>query len=358
MSIRKDKKSGIWHVSIYPPGGGARIRCSAETTDRQAAQEYHDRLKADLWRQAKLGEKPGRIFEEAAVRFLKQCVGQRDYATKALHVEYWSGLFAGRELRSLTADEIFDGLPTHRVIQGKPRNLLANGTKNKYIATIRRMLNLCAEWEWIDKVPKLVRFEEPDVRVRWEPPHRILQLIDAMTLPWMRDAVIIAVSTGMRESELFALAPSTVDIDQRHAWVVHETAKSRRARAVPLNDDSASVIKRRLEAKPAYIIARDEGDGRKIGQHDRRVFQRACNAVGIEDFHWHDLRHTWASWHVQRGTPLLVLKELGGWETIEMVQKYAHLAPSHLAAHSGTVKFWSISTPENETPPERAALVA
>jgi len=44
---------------------------------------------------------------------------------------------------------------------------------------------------------------------------------------------------------------------------------------------------------------------------------------------------------VQRGTPLMALKELGGWETISMVQKYAHLAPSHLAQHAGAVTFWA-----------------
>jgi integrase len=52
------------------------------------------------------------------------------------------------------------------------------------------------------------------------------------------------------------------------------------------------------------------------------------------DFRWHDLRHTWASWHVQAGTPLHILQELGGWESPEMVRRYAHLAPEHLAAHA------------------------
>ncbi|AEC20066.1 hypothetical protein PT7_1526 [Pusillimonas sp. T7-7] len=66
----------------------------------------------------------------------------------------------------------------------------------------------------------------------------------------------------------------------------------------------------------------------------------------IEDFRFHDFRHTWASWHVQQGTPLMVLKELGGWEAIEMVQKYAHLAPSHIASHAKTVTFWSQQEPE------------
>jgi integrase len=57
---------------------------------------------------------------------------------------------------------------------------------------------------------------------------------------------------------------------------------------------------------------------------------------GNQKIRFHELRHTWASWHVQEGTPSLVRKELGGWETIEMVQKYAHLGRSHLAAHQTT----------------------
>jgi integrase len=118
---------------------------------------------------------------------------------------------------------------------------------------------------------------------------------------------------------------------------------------VPLNDDAYALIERRLREGKRYVFTRG-GSVRCIGQHDRRVFERACRAVGIEDFHWHDLRHTWASWHVQQGTPLMVLKELGGWETLEMVQKYAHLAPSHIAAHANTVKFWSRLVGEEKTP--------
>lgn len=62
----------------------------------------------------------------------------------------------------------------------------------------------------------------------------------------------------------------------------------------------------------------------------RQALQRA----GIEDFRWHDLRHTWASWHVQRKTPLHVLQELGGWESVEMVRRDAHLSGDHLAEYA------------------------
>ncbi len=64
------------------------------------------------------------------------------------------------------------------------------------------------------------------------------------------------------------------------------------------------------------------------------AFKKALKRSGIENFRWHDLRHTWASWHVQNGTPLHVLKELGNWASFDMVQKYAHLAPEHLAEYA------------------------
>jgi site-specific recombinase XerD len=52
--------------------------------------------------------------------------------------------------------------------------------------------------------------------------------------------------------------------------------------------------------------------------------------AGIKGFRWHDLRHAWASWHVQAGTPLNVLQELGGWASYEMLLRYAHLSAEHL----------------------------
>ena len=64
---------------------------------------------------------------------------------------------------------------------------------------------------------------------------------------------------------------------------------------------------------------------------------KALKRASIENFRWHDLRHTWASWHVQDGTPLHVFQELGGWETPLMVRRYAHLAADHLAAYASRV---------------------
>nr|WP_299450471.1 site-specific integrase [uncultured Pigmentiphaga sp.] len=356
MAIRRDKNSGIYQIDIRSPSG-ERIRCSARTSDKQAAREYHDHLKAQLWRKDVLGEEPDHLFEEAALLCLDLWEGQDDYTGKCRHIAYWKTQFAGRTVRSLTFDEICQKLPTHTTHKHRKPKPLSNGSKNRYLATMRRLLKLCKEWKWIPECPVFKEFKEPDVRVRWEPPEVIQRLIEAMTLEWMRDVSLVAVASGMREDELLSLEPCHVNLQQCTGWVVAEEAKNSYARSVPFNRDAMEVLQRRIPKAKKYVFERPSRDGkvRKISQIDARCFKRACEAVGIKDFRFHDLRHTWASWHVQRGTHLMVLKELGGWETLEMVQKYAHLAPSHMATHAETVNFWSNSPEQKKMPPQRAA---
>ena len=74
--------------------------------------------------------------------------------------------------------------------------------------------------------------------------------------------------------------------------------------------------------------------GKPIIQVSTKAWYAALKRAGIADFRWHDLRHTWASWHVQNGTPLFALQELGGWASTDMVRRYAHLAADHLAPYA------------------------
>ena len=77
--------------------------------------------------------------------------------------------------------------------------------------------------------------------------------------------------------------------------------------------------------------------GQPVQWVNTKAWKRALRLTGIEDFRWHDLRHTWASWHVQAGTSLYELQQLGGWESAEMVKRYAHLAPEHLAKAASNI---------------------
>jgi integrase len=77
---------------------------------------------------------------------------------------------------------------------------------------------------------------------------------------------------------------------------------------------------------------------RHLGLESSAAWDKAKQRAGIEDFRFHDLRHTWASWHVQSGTSLQELMELGGWKSYEMVLRYAHLAPEKLSFVVGRIE--------------------
>lgn len=133
-------------------------------------------------------------------------------------------------------------------------------------------------------------------------------------------------------------------MQRRVAWVNPEDSKSNRAIGVALNDTSCKVLRDQIGKHHKWVFVHTkEGirpDGsktptvRKMRVDDQRAWNAACRRAGIEDFRFHDLRHTWASWLIQSGVPLSVLQEMGGWESIEMVRRYAHLAPNHLTEHA------------------------
>ena len=92
-----------------------------------------------------------------------------------------------------------------------------------------------------------------------------------------------------------------------------------------------TVLRQHIGRHPRYVFTYQ---GEPVWQVNTKAWRAAVKRAGITDFRWHDLRHTWASWHVQAGTPLNILQEMGGWESPEMVQRYAHLSAEHLAPHA------------------------
>jgi integrase len=125
---------------------------------------------------------------------------------------------------------------------------------------------------------------------------------------------------------------SQIDLARRMAWIHPDQSKTRKAIAVPLNDDALRVVTLQIGKHPTYVLSL-KGD--RLLQVSTAAWYKALKRAGIEDFRWHDLRHTWARWHVQTGTPLHVLQELGGWESAQMVRRYAHFSASHLAVYAG-----------------------
>jgi integrase len=355
MSIFKHPQSDYWWIDFTPPGC-KRVKRSTGTTDRQAAQELHDKLKAESWRVVQLGEQIERLFDDAALEFLKSSEGQSDYETKVRHVTYFRQYFGGKSLRSLTSEAIRAALPTHSAYTDKrAQRKLAAATVNRYIASITRIMAIAQESDWISTKPKIKLREEGGIRIRYITQAEARGLLASITQDWLRDLVAFALSTGMRQGEILSLKWSSVNLDNRMCWVNPENAKSGHGRAVPLNDEALALITAQVDKHKEFVFTRC---GHGMVQIDDKMFKRGCKTAGIEKFRFHDLRHTWASWHAQAGTPLTKLQALGGWLTIQMVMRYAHLSPVHLTEHVSNVLFTAQPALETQKPPARVALSA
>lgn len=103
--------------------------------------------------------------------------------------------------------------------------------------------------------------------------------------------------------------------------------KNGKPHSVPLNEVALAVVLRQVGKHPTSVFT---FRGQPVGQLSTRAWQAALNRAGIGDFRWHDLRHTFATWHRQAGTPTHELQRLGGWKTGAMVERYAHIAPEAL----------------------------
>ncbi|KAB2308494.1 site-specific integrase [Betaproteobacteria bacterium SCN2] len=319
MSLYKRKDSSYWWVKLHHLG--KTIQRSTGTEDKLKAQEYHDRLKASLWEQARLGTKPRYFWNDAAGRWLEETSDKRTHREDVRKLLWLHAHLGERYLDEITLD-VIDSIRAARLKEG------TKTTANRYLALVRAILRRARdEWEWLDKVPKVKLYKESDGRERSITPEQAKKLL-AELQPHQRDMVLFTLMTGLRQANVLGLEWSRVDLERGHAWIDSGTSKNKRPISVPLNKDAIEILSRQVGKHPERVFTYR---GKPIKNANTRAWRETLKRVGIEDFRWHDLRHTWATWHRRAGTPTHELQRLGGWRTASMVDRYAHLAADHLA---------------------------
>ena len=133
----------------------------------------------------------------------------------------------------------------------------------------------------------------------------------------------------MIKGALFQVLTAESRLKNHHAWIHPDKAKTNKAISVPLNEMAMKILEEQMGVHREYVFTYK---GERIKQCNTRAWRLALKKAQIEYFRWHDLRHTWASWHVQNGTTLQELQLLGGWPSFEMVLRYAHPSSDHLKA--------------------------
>jgi integrase len=327
---RGEGKDAVWWVYIHH--NGQAIRKSAGTADKKLAQQYAAKLQSDCWQAGKLDKKPAVTWDVVALDWLEHKQGRlRDYDTRRDQMRWLQSRLTGLPLDQITRAKlkaIWDEVKLGRRVGRYKQRAISDSTANAYVAQVICVLRYAVEREWLGHAPQWRFVKRPALTPRWITEEQAERLVAALPahVAWM---VYFSLATGLRRNNVLRLRWDHIDLTRRLLWVDGEHTKNGKPLNVPLSDAAIEAIRSQLGKHTEYVftyngrpIAFRVGDG---------VWTRACKVAGLKNFRWHDLRHTWASWHVQRGTPLAVLQELGGWSSLAMVQRYARLGQSHLA---------------------------
>lgn len=321
MSLYRRKDSPYWWVKLPPLRGESKpLQQGTGTTDRREAQEVHDRIAHSRWEQARLGVKARHDWQEAAERWLLET------KHKATHGDDIAKL---RWLHPYLGDKRLDEIDRTLIdrIKFDREKIAKGGTTNRYLALIRAILRrACNEWEWAERVPKFKMFKEAEGRVRSLSPQEFEKLRKELPTH-LADMAVFAVATGLRQANVKELEWQYVDLERKHAWIPGSKYKNGKAHSVPLNEVALNVLRRQIGKHSTRVFT---FRGATITQVNTKAWTAALDRAGILDFKWHDLRHTFATWHRQAGTPTHELQRLGGWQTGAMVERYAHVAPEAL----------------------------
>jgi site-specific recombinase XerD len=203
---------------------------------------------------------------------------------------------------------------------------LTDSTLNRYRTFISSVFTFALKANLVSMNPcaRVDRYKENDPRIRWlrpEEEERIRKALVADSHEWEFD---LALHTGMRRGEQFWLHWKDVDIDRGNLTVKGKTGR----RHLVANETAIAALRKlhALSGEKEFVCPDNDG----MAKRDWRTWLfDAVKEAGVEDFHWHDLRHTFASRLVMAGVDLRTVQELLGHKSIVQTMKYAHLSADH-----------------------------
>lgn len=337
----RDKTAGNYHVSLTGPGG-RRTRPSTGTSDKKLAREIETRWKAEALRVSKLGELPAWDFDTVMLWYLDEIEGGRSEATEKHAIARVTPWFQHKVVAKL--------LPQHidACVTGLREDELSDHTIRRYLAVISSAFTKAGKSPRFRGLPNPIKglmptVDQHDHRLRWEEKPVVHQLAQACTDAAMTDLVMSAAYSGMRMGEQRGLTWSRVDFKRDLIHLRPEDQKGKRNSVIVLNRTAreALIARKRVSATlhPAspYVFA--HGVGAKLGRPLEKDwiewrFEKAVASVGLEDFHYHDLRHCFCTWLVLGGADVNMVREMARHKDIRTTLKYVHLSADHLRKHA------------------------
>jgi integrase len=272
-------------------------------------------------------------------------------------LKWWRGELGHFTLADLTPARITEArdklarepIPstTKQTKSDTPARYRSHATINRYLAALSHMFRVAVEeWGWLEDSPmrKVSTLTEPRGRVRFLGEDttgpsgeaiegertRLLKACQESANPYLYPVVVLALATGMRQGEIMGLTWGDVDLN-RGLITLHETKNGER-RVVPLVGKALELLKEHAKVRRIDTPLVFPGKVKVNTPIDLRApWLAALRGAGIDDFRFHDLRHSTASYLAMNGASLAEIAEVLGHKTLQMVKRYAHLSEAHTA---------------------------
>lgn len=321
----------------------ARIRlrgtCTAsktfqrKTDARKWAQKTEVAIRQDLYainplsRRKTLSELIDRYVQEVLPRKPKNALVQQR------QLEVWKKELGHLLIADITPARIVGFRQTLLDTPGTTKRVRGYATSNRYLAVLSHLFTFAVdEWGWATENPvrRVKRIKESRGRTRFlsdEERVRLLAACRASECTELYPIVVIAISTGMRRSEILTLRKSQVHL-KRGAITLHET-KNDDPRYVPLAGHAHDIVATRMDLlrDDQAMLFPGKVSGRPLTLW--KPWKAALTAASITNLRFHDLRHTAASYLAMNGATAIDLASVLGHKTLQMVRRYSHLSDTH-----------------------------
>ena len=330
MTIRKTSRGRyLVHVVVAMPTGPVEVRKTSPVQTRAGARTYELELRKAIADGTYRTDAPAPAVTLAA--FSEDYLADAGATNRARTVREKAASLRRAILPALGALAL-DAIGTRELDRYRARRVAAGlhaKTVNDEVALVLHMLGLAKRWGIITEVPTCARLKVPPSTfdfLTFEEADRL----EAVGGPM----VVVALRTGLRRGELRALRWQDVDLVAGRIVVaqalddrgVVTPPKNGRTREIPLGDDVLAALRGHRHLRGPLVFCKDNGAAFTQREMERPL-QRACVRAGLRPVGWHTLRHSFASHLTMRGVPPLAVMQLGGWSSLAMVQRYAHLSP-------------------------------
>ena len=308
------------------------------------AKTWGKKIESDMKAGRHFGQGSRHTFNDLADEY-------KDHAIDPVRLDHWRGVFGPDALNTITPARIAKerdkllaedtprfATPATGDAESdakRPKAKRTGATVNRYLAALSSCLSYGVKTlQWLEKNPAMQITKPPESkgRVRFLSDDERTSLLKAC---WPHAdlylALLLALSTGARRAEVMSLRYGQVDF-KRKIITLHQTKNGER-RALPLVGDAFTLLEERAKVRNLKDdrIFPPTAKAKKAECLDlRQPWEAALKATGIADFHWHDLRHTAASYLAMSGVSLVEIAKVLGHRTLQMVARYSHLSDGHI----------------------------